>query len=335
MRAFAALILCAAATAALAAPVRMTWPTPSKAWSDGESIGAYVQHAGSGDPQSGTFGGVRSGGAQFHEGLDIKPVSRNRRGEALDDIFAAMDGVVRHISARSGDSNYGRYIVLEHPEQTPAVYTLYAHLSRIAPGLQVGSAVRAGQAIGTMGNSSDRPFPKERAHLHFEIGVMVTRNFQAWYNRKGFGSRNEQGHWNGMNLMGIDPLAVFEAAGEGRLESMLGHFQRMPVAVRVRIATHQTPDFVTRYPAFLTKPLPMGPVAGWDIAFNWTGVPIAWTPLTAMEVVGLPLLKPQIMSADADIERRQRSRTLVVRRRGTWVIGSDLDTVLEQLFGLK
>jgi murein DD-endopeptidase MepM/ murein hydrolase activator NlpD len=330
------LITClVAATGLRAADLNLVWPTPGTAWSERKPIDAYIQHAGSGDAESGTFGGVRSGGRQFHEGIDIKATARDRRGEPTDSVFAAMDGVVRHISGIAGNSNYGRYIVLEHPDQTPAVYTLYAHLAQIAPGLRAGQTVKAGQAIGLMGHSSDSPIPRDRAHLHFEIGLMVSREFQGWYDRRGFGSRNEQGWWNGMNLMGIDPLAVFNDWRDGRIRTMQDAFTRMTPAVRLRIATSRMPDFVSRYPSLLTKPLPMGPVAGWEIVFNWTGVPIAWTPLTGMEVMGMPQNKPVIVDVNADFERRERSKTLAIQRRGSWVVGKDLETVLQLLFGLR
>jgi murein DD-endopeptidase MepM/ murein hydrolase activator NlpD len=322
-------------TAKAAEHLELTWPTPNTGWAQGKPLETYIQHAGSGDAESGTFGGVRSGGRQFHEGIDIKCVGRDRHGEPTDDVYAAMDGVVRHINAKAGDSNYGRYIVLEHPDQTPGVYTLYAHLSRIAPGLHSGDTVRRGQVIATMGHSSDRPIPRDRAHLHFEIGVMVTRNFQLWYDRKGFGSRNEQGLWNGMNLMGLDPLAVFNGWRDGRLKTMQDVFAQQRPAVRLRLGGHLMPDFVARYPSLLTRPLPMGPPAGWEIAFNWSGVPFAWTPLTSTEAIGLVPDRPVITSVDSELERREHSKSLVVSRRGTWVPGSDLQTVLQQLFGLR
>ena len=97
---------------------------------------------------------MRSNGFQFHEGIDIKPVGRDRRGEPADQVFAAMDGVVRHVNDRAGDSNYGRYIVIEHPGATPAVYTLYAHLARVLPGIAQGAHVERGQAIAIMGHSA-------------------------------------------------------------------------------------------------------------------------------------------------------------------------------------
>jgi hypothetical protein len=38
---------------------------------------------------------------------------------------------------------------------------------------------------------------------------------------------------------------------------------------------------------------------------------------------------------NAEVERRQRSKTLAVSRRGAWVVGKDLENVLQQLFGLR
>ncbi|MEX2044311.1 MAG: M23 family peptidase, partial [Opitutus sp.] len=104
--------------------------------------------------------------------------------------------------------------------------------------------------------------------------------------------------------------------------------------VRLRIATLRIPDFVRRYPSLLTAPLPLGPVGGWEIRFNWSGVPFAWTPLAASDVAGLPRERPRLVEVNAAVERRQRSRSLAILRRGTWTAGRDLETVLELLFGL-
>lgn len=314
--------------------IELVWPTPHPAWAQGRPARDFLMHAGSGDPDSGGFGGVRSSGTQFHEGIDIKPAKRDRRGEALDNVFAALAGVVRYVNPTAGDSSYGRYVVLEHPSATPAVYTLYAHLARIEPGVRAGVRVAAGQTLGLMGHSSGGyMIPTARAHLHFEMGVMVTDNFQAWYDRQKFGSRNEHGNWNGMNLLGLDPLDFFNDWRARRVNTFQDYFTRMESVVKLRIATTRTPDFVRRYPALLTKPIPMGIVSGWEIRFNWSGIPFAWTPLNAKEVAGLAPNKPAIMEVNAAIERRERSKSLAVSRRGTWAIGKDLATVLEQLFG--
>ncbi|HND61070.1 MAG TPA: M23 family metallopeptidase [Opitutaceae bacterium] len=314
--------------------VEFSWPTPNPAWADGRPPRDFLQHAGSGDPESGGFGGVRSGGSQFHEGIDIRCLNRDRRGEPTDPVMAAMDGVVRHINAVAGDSNYGRYIVLEHPDETPCVYTLYAHLARLAPGLREGARVTRGQVLGLMGHSSSGKIPRDRAHLHFEIGVMATRDFQSWYNSRKFGSPNEQGLWNGMNLMGIDPLDFLDQWRSRKVNTFEEYLAHLEPAVRIRLATTRVPDFVLRYPALMTRPLPAG-VTGWEVTFDWTGLPFRWTPLTGTEAIGLAPGQPRVLEVNAALVRRERSRTLVAMRRGAWVVAHDLDTVLEQLFGLR
>ncbi len=313
----------------------IVWPTPNDAFAQGKPIPAFLQDAGSGDPESGGFGCVRSNGGQFHEGLDIKALARDRSGEPVDDIYAAMDGVVRYINLQAGDSSYGRYIVLEHPDAVPAVYTLYAHLSRVAPGIKVGGSVTRGQVMATMGHSAGGyAIPRDRAHLHFEIGLMVTRDFQAWYDGKKFGSHNDHGLWNGMNLMGFDPLDFLRQFRARQVASFQDYISRMEPALRVRIATHRVPDFAQRYPSLLTKPLPLS-VDGWEIKVNWTGLPISLTPLSTMDVLGLAPNKPVILDVNAVLERHYRCKTLVVTRRGMPTPGKDLEILLGQMFGLR
>jgi hypothetical protein len=323
------------ATALAAGRIAIAWPTPNDAFAQGRPIASFLQDAGSGDPESGGFGCVRSSGGQFHEGLDIKALARDRAGEPIDDIYAAMDGVVRYINLSAGDSSYGRYLVIEHPDLTPAVYTLYAHLTRVAPGIRVGTRVTRGSVIATMGHSAGGyAIPKQRAHLHFEIGLYVTDNFQTWYDTKKFGSRNEHGIWNGMNLMGIDPLDFLRQFRAKRVDNFQDYFSHLEPALKVRIATHRVPDFARRYPSLVTKPVPLT-VDGWEIAFSWTGLPISLTPLTATELIGLAPNKPVLREVNADMERRDRCKTLAISRRGTWTIGRDLETVLQQMFGIR
>ena len=122
---------------------------------------------------------------------------------------------------------------------------------------------------------------------------MVTRDFQSWYDWKKFRSPNEHGIWNGMNLMGFDPLDFLDKLRARRVNDFQDYFAQMQPAVRVRIAIGMVPDFVARYPSLLTKPLPpTGLVAGWEITCNWTGLPFAWTPLTPAEVTGLAPNRP-------------------------------------------
>src|SRR6266850_2431592 len=64
-------------------------PTPGKPWT------------------SGTFGCVRTEGWQVHEGLDIRCLQRDKRGEPIDPVLATADGMVAYINSRPSLSNYG------------------------------------------------------------------------------------------------------------------------------------------------------------------------------------------------------------------------------------
>lgn len=314
--------------------VELSWPTPNPAFEQGRSIAAFLQQAGSGDPASGGFGCVRSDGRQFHEGIDIKALKRDRHGEPADAVFAAMDGVVSYVNRIPGNSSYGRYIVLEHPEVKPAIYTLYAHLARVAPHVRPGVHVRRGQTLGLMGRSAGGyTIPRDRAHLHFEMGVWLSRDFQRWYDHQRFGTPNEHGVFNGYNLMGFDPLDFFRAYRAHRVDDFQHYFDRMQPVVTLRIATSQVPDFVKRYPSLVTRHEPMM-IAGWEVSFNWTGLPFRWTPLDANEVKGMRRDEVRLTHVDAAVERRDRCKSLAIERRGRWEPGSDLHTVLQLLFDL-
>ncbi|MFA5264212.1 MAG: M23 family metallopeptidase [Opitutaceae bacterium] len=316
--------------------IEISWPTPAQTSPSWRPDIDTLQSTASGEPETGGFGCVRSNGYRFHEGIDIKATKRDSRGEAADEIFAAMDGVVRHINTLAGESNYGRYIVLEHPDASPQVYTLYAHLSRIAPGLAQGGHVKRGQVIATMGRTSGgQAIPRDRAHLHFEIGLFLSRDFQSWFLWKKFGGANSHGQWNGMNLMGIDPIDFFHSWQSGKVDTFAQYLAGMQTAVKLRVATTRTPDFLQRYPTLQTRENPAGLLGGWEIRVNETGLPFSWTPLEMREVAGMRPNEAIIVDANEDILRHHHCKTLVDNRHGRKQIGKDLRTVLELTLGLR
>ncbi len=74
-------------------------------------------------------------------------------------IMAAGNGRVVHRGRKGG---YGRTIIIEHANR---YRTLYAHMSRYANGISVGSRVEQGQTIGYVGASG----LVTGAHLHYEF----------------------------------------------------------------------------------------------------------------------------------------------------------------------
>jgi hypothetical protein len=280
----------------------------------------FLQPTISGKPESGTFGMVREDGKRFHEGIDIRPAAVNADGEPLDLVLAAMDGQVAYVNPHV-NGPYGKYVVLLHPDAELAVYTLYAHLAKIEPTLRVGAGVRRGAPIALMGHTSAgvSPITKDRAHLHFETGLLLSTGFNNWYaaqpeNRK---SPNQHGLWNGQNLIGLDPLLVLGAKNP----NLLAAVRSQRVALSVVMRTARTPDFVKRYP-MLTR----GDSARssyWYVEFSWQGMPIRWTALESTDPA-LPIGRWRIMELD------QARRTQLIQRKMLGPDGRSAGELLEQ-----
>ena len=263
-----------------AAPLVLVWPTPNTAFQEGRPAADYLQPTQSGKPESGGYGCVRNNGARFHEGVDLKAVRRDSKGEPIDPVFAIMDGKVAYINQRPGKSSSGRYLVIEHTGQPLALYSLYAHLRRIQPNLKTGSSVKAGDALGTMGRSAIYSIPKSRAHLHLEIGLQLSDTFQKWYDLKDFENPNEHGNMNGLNLIGFDSLAFFSMFKNKQRIDIGEYIKKQPVAFTLRVLTRKTPDFVRRYPSLLEGTYSDDSLAaGWDVDFTAFGFPIKWKPV--------------------------------------------------------
>src|SRR5690606_15273846 len=76
-------------------------------------------------------------------------------------VQATADGVIDFSGTQRG---YGKTLVVEHHGQYS---TLYAHLSRFAPGMTKGTKVSQGQTIGYVGSTGMATGP----HLHYEFRV--------------------------------------------------------------------------------------------------------------------------------------------------------------------
>jgi len=79
-------------------------------------------------------------------------------------IHATADGTVDFAGRQNG---YGNVVILQHAGKYS---TLYAHQSRIAPGIKKGSRVSQGQVIGYVGSTGWATGP----HLHYEFRIAGT-----------------------------------------------------------------------------------------------------------------------------------------------------------------
>lgn len=309
--------------------IEPSFPVDNPNFKLNKPIETFIQPTASGLPISGTFGCVRNSGKKFHEGIDLKSIQKDKKNNPLDPIFAIWPGKVVHLGTQPGA--YGLYVVIEHTDFEPSLYTLYAHLAKIDSRLKVGDSVQQGAFIGTMGHSSTSTIPKERAHLHFEIGVQLSNRFDSWYKRQNFSVPNAQGPWNGLNLIGIDPLDFFEGFREGRIDNLKTYLQALPTAFTVTIPYAGVPFFVDHYPSLVTEPLVSNKlIKGWKVDFTWYGFPKSWTPLTALNTSTKgPLLESYEESLLSQAKKR---KTLSQNKKGKVRIGSTLVQIIDILF---
>ena len=282
---------------------------------------------------TGTFGCVRTGGWQMHEGLDIRCLQRDHSGEPTDPVLATADGTVAYISTRPSLSNYGKYLILRHQVEGLEVYSLYAHLREMRHDLKVGQTVKAGEPVAVMGRSTNtrESISKDRAHLHFEFNLLVNDRFASWYKKTFPDQRNDHGDWNGQNLLAFDPRAVFLGQhAQGAKFSLLGFLQGQTELCRVLVRKTYFP-WLKRYAA-LIRPNPVAEkegVAGYEIALNFNGLAFELIPRAASEIKGKA--KFHLLSVNEAECHKNPARRLVARKGPRWELTSHGLNLLELL----
>jgi hypothetical protein len=283
---------------------------------------------------SGTFGCVRSNGQQLHEGIDIRCMERDRRGEPVDPVLAAAGGEVAYMNLKQGLSNYGRYLVLRHRIDGLEVYSLYAHLKEFRPGLAVGRSVQAGEVVATMGRTANthQGIARDRAHLHFELNLFMNDRFAAWFKGANPGQRNDHGLWNGQNLTGLDPrLVLLAERQQGSSFNLLQFTRNQTELCRVYVKSTQFP-WLRRYPALIRR----NPVAekegivGYEIALNYVGLPYELIPRASSEIKSSGS-KYQLLSVNASEVSKNPARHLVARQGSHWILTNHGHKLLDLL----
>ena len=282
---------------------------------------------------SGCFGCVRSEGWQMHEGLDIRCLQRDKRGEPTDPVMATADGTVAYVNAKPSLSNFGNYIILRQSLDGLEIYSTYAHLREIRSDLRVGQAVKAGETIAIMGHTANthEGISKERAHVHFELNLFINDRFPAWYKKMFPGQRNDHGAWNGQNLVGLDPRQVLlEGHSLGAKFSLLQVIRSQTELCRVVVRATNFP-WLKRYGA-LVHSNPQAEkegVAGYEISLNYNGVPCRLIPRAASEIKNKARF--QLLSVNEAEYRKNPCRRLVIKRGGRWALARSGNNLLELL----
>ena len=211
---------------------------------------------------------------RFHEGIDIRPLYRDARGEPLDEVRAIAEGKVVHTNLVSGFSNYGRFIVIEHEWDGADYYSLYAHLNSIV--VQIGQRVQRGERIGVMGHTG-AGLNRERAHVHVELNLMLSREFESWYNIYFRNEPNRHGLYNGLNLVGIDIARLYLALRKQPSLTIPDFLSQETIFYKVTLPDSRHFDLLKRYPWLLRSPASRDRKS-WEISFARSGVPLKIEP---------------------------------------------------------
>jgi hypothetical protein len=282
---------------------------------------------------SGMFGCVRGGGAQLHEGIDIKCLQRDKRGEPTDPVLATADGTVAYFNTKQSLSNYGKYLILRHRIEGLEIYSLYAHLREIRADLKPGAAVKSGETVATMGRTTNtrEGISRDRAHVHFELNLLLSDHFADWYKKHFPNERNDHGVWNGHNLAGLDPCLIFLAEAKEGKDFNLARFVRNETPLcRVLVRDASLP-FASRYPALVQRnpAAEKEGVAGYEVSIDYAGAPVRLVPRAASEIKSKARF--QLLAVNDAEAAQHPCRKLVTKRRGRWDLANNGISLLELL----
>lgn len=304
-------------------PLEYGFPTRQTKLLDVNSSAVY-QPTASGHIESALYGSVRSAmrGKQllpsFHEGIDIAPIKKDSKSRFLDEVFAVAEGRVAYVNRIAGNSNYGIYVVLIHDDPVGEMYTSYSHLAKVDPEIRSGAKLRLGQRLGIMGNTATTSIPRDRSHLHFEIGMIQNRNFTEWYRKNKISP--DHGNYHGHNLRGFYPLAIYERLQTESRFSTLEYLQSLKPAFIFAFRTGRQIDYFRRHPSLWQG----GAFDGQGIVLSVSegGVIFSGRNPEHGELAGLGKNSQQVLGVNEELLGRNGLR-LIVREGGKWRLGKE------------
>jgi murein DD-endopeptidase MepM/ murein hydrolase activator NlpD len=269
-------------------PLNLILPTPNQALyrGGGPHFYMYTDRSFGGKTtrpwQGGTYGFSRNPRnvagktlmTRFHEGIDIAPTRRDASGEPLDEILAISNGVVAHVNAVSNHSNYGKYLVLEHDWNGSRYYSFYAHIKNAT--VRKGQHVQRGQTIARMGYTG-RGINKRRAHLHFEICLLLSPDFDTWHDTYYPRDTNRHHNMNGINLAGFDVAELYRRLAADPQMDLEEFLTSQEPAYTLRVPLNLKPHVIDFYP-WMLRDKPAITDKSWEITLAAGGLPIRVEP---------------------------------------------------------
>jgi len=247
---------------------------------------------------------------RLHQGVDIRPLYRDARGEPQDTVRAIAAGTVAYVNRAPGNSAYGIYVVVRHDWDNSPVYSLYAHLE--SAWVAEGAAVVGGEPLGRMGWTGSG-LAQHRAHLHLEVALLMTEHYEPFH-QAFYGSRNHHGQYFGRNLMGVNVAALYLALREDPGLTFAEFVRGQPVGYRLALPGDRPLDLLDRYP-WLGEPGVEATHGAWVVSFSREGVPVGVTR-QAVDVA-VPTV---VHVADSIVRQHLSTNGYLVRQGGEYAL---------------
>jgi hypothetical protein len=117
---------------------------------------------------------------------------------------------------------------------------------------------------------------RERAHLHLELCLMFSRQFEAWYDTFFRNDPNRHGIYNGMNLAGLDVARLYLALRSNPTLTIPEFLNHEETFYKVALPKARHFDLSQLYPWMLAAGKRNG--ESWEVSFAASGVPLRIEP---------------------------------------------------------
>jgi murein DD-endopeptidase MepM/ murein hydrolase activator NlpD len=193
--------------------------------------------------------------------------------------------------------------------------------------------VKAGEVIAIMGRTANtrEGISKDRAHLHFEINLVINDRFAQWHREHQPGQRNDHGNWNGRNLLGLDPrLLLLAQHAQGDKFNLVTFTRQQTELCRIQVRDTQFP-WLRRYPQFIDRnpKAEKEGIAGYELVLNYVGIPYQIIPRSEGELRSRS--KVQLISVNPAEQAKNPCGKFVSKRGTQWQLAPNGERLISLL----
>jgi hypothetical protein len=114
---------------------------------------------------------------------------------------------------------------------------------------------------------------KERAHVHLELNLLLSHQFESWHDAVHTNDPNHNGIYNGINLAGLDVARLFLSLRTDSALTIPQFLREEDVAYKVALPRSAHFELPREYPWMIGKSAAAG-TKSWEVSFTRSGLPV-------------------------------------------------------------